>query len=315
MSKRTYSKPPLTYQEQVDLWIRRGLKVPDENRAISYLNHISYYRLSAYAIPLQSKKDVFFEDASFEDMLQLYLFDRELRLLIFDGIERIEVGIRTQLIYQMAHKYGSHWHENKALYVAPYLDDRGREVNTFRSIQSFLRQQYNSDKPEVFVKHYFEQYDSPPTPPSWMALELLTLGQLSRLYTDLEKNQDKAGIANYFGVHYKVFESWLHALTYCRNLCAHHSRFWNREFHIQPKIPKKTKFNWMDSRFAINNRSFYYMSIIKYLLNIANPNNSFKIKWEALLEKYPNVAIRYMGIPADEQGKLLPWYNEPLWKN
>ena len=75
MSKRTYTKPPLTYQEQVDLWVSRGLKVPDENRAISYLNLISYYRLSAYAIPLQPKKDVFSEDASFEDILQLYLFD------------------------------------------------------------------------------------------------------------------------------------------------------------------------------------------------------------------------------------------------
>lgn len=315
MSKRTYSKPPLTFREQVDLWISRGLKVPDENRAISYLSHISYYRLSAYAIPFQNHKDNFDSDTTFEDILQLYLFDRELRLLIFDGIERIEIGIRAQLIYQLAHNYGSHWHEDKNLYIPPYYDDKGNEINTYKSIQSFLKRQYTSDKPEVFIKHYFDIYDTPPTPPSWMALELLTLGQLSRLYIDLNENKDKAGIANYFGIHYTVFESWMHALTYCRNLCAHHSRFWNREFHIQPKIPKKIKYNWIDLDFQINNRSFYYINIIKYLLNVINPNNSFKIKLEALLEKYPNVDIRFMGIPSNDEGEQMEWNNEPLWKH
>lgn len=313
MKKRTYNKPPLSFEDQVNLWISRGLKVPDVNRAISYLSHISYYRLSAYAIPFQTDKDKFDKDITFDDVLQLYLFDRELRLLIFDGIERIEIGIRTQLIYQLAHKYGSHWHEDKNLYVKPYKDN-GRTIDTYNSIRTFLRRQYDSDKPEVFIKHYFAEYDNPSTPPSWMAMELLTLGQLSRLYIDLKENQDKAGIANYFGVHYTVFESWMHALTYCRNLCAHHSRFWNKELHIQPKIPKKIKYNWIDLDFQINNRSFYYISIIKYLLNVINPHNSFKRKLESLIEKYPTVDIRFMGIPTNEEGELMKWYNEPLWK-
>ena len=314
MSKKTYNKPPLTYQEQVDLWAKRGLKVPDVHRAISYLNHISYYRLSAYAIPFQKQKDKFDANTEFEDILQLYLFDRELRILIFDAIERIEIGLRTQLIYRMAHRYGPHWHEDPKLYVTSYRNEKGFEINTYKSIQSFLKRQYNSDKPEVFVSHYLNRYEAPPTPPSWMVLELLTLGQVSRLYSDLAENKDKAGIANYFGVHFRVFESWLHALTYCRNLCAHHSRFWNREFHIQPKIPKKTKFNWIDSRFAINNRSFYYINIIKYLLNVVNPHNSFKVKLEGLLEKYSNTDIRCMGIPSDAIGNPLDWNDEPLWK-
>lgn len=314
MSKKAYNKPPLTYQEQVALWNKRGLKAPDTHRAIRYLNHISYYRLSAYAIPFQKQKDKFDANTEFEDVLQLYLFDRELRILIFDAIERIEVSIRTQLIYQMAHRYGSHWHEDPRLYAAPYRDEKGFEINTYKSIQSFLKRQYNSDKPEVFVNHYFDRYDTPPTPPSWMALELLTLGQISRLYSDLAKNTDKAEIANYFGVHFTVFESWLHALTYCRNLCAHHSRFWNREFHIQPKIPKKTKFNWVDPHFSINNRSFYYISIIKYLLNIVNPHNSLQAKLESLLKKYPKTEIRYMGIPSDDNEEPLAWHEQPLWK-
>lgn len=73
----------------------------------AYLQQISYYRLSAYFLPYQKTKDVFDDNTTFEKIIHTYAFDRELRLLIFDCIERIEVAIRTQFIYQLAIKYNN----------------------------------------------------------------------------------------------------------------------------------------------------------------------------------------------------------------
>ena len=77
---------------------KRGLLIPDEQRALRYLDFISYYRLSAYSIPFQiSASHQFRTNTSFDDILDLYIFDRELRLLIMDAIERIEVAVRAQI--------------------------------------------------------------------------------------------------------------------------------------------------------------------------------------------------------------------------
>lgn len=98
MSKKKYNKIPLSFQDQLQLLKSRGLEITDESKAISYLEGISYYRLSAYFLPYQVEKDKFNAGVSFKQIINTYSFDRELRLLVFDCIERIEVAIRTQII-------------------------------------------------------------------------------------------------------------------------------------------------------------------------------------------------------------------------
>lgn len=102
MNKRIYNKAPLSFDEQLSLMKKRGLTVDNEEKAISYLKSISYYRLSAYFLPYQAEKDKFNKGITFKQIIRTYTFDRELRLIIFDCIERIEVAIRTQLIYSMS---------------------------------------------------------------------------------------------------------------------------------------------------------------------------------------------------------------------
>lgn len=233
-----FTKPPKTYAEQIALMESRGLSVPDHDSAANYLRHISYYRLSAYAIPFQRVKDVFDQAASFDDLLSLYVFDRELRLLVFDAIERIEVAIRAQIIYQLCHKYGSHWHDNATIFQPPFVNRAGIQVDVFGQMQAELQKHYNARSPEVFIQHYRRTYTNPTTPPCWMSIELLTIGQLSTLYSGLRNNNDKSDIADYFGLHRDVFQSWFHALAYVRNLCAHHSRLWNRDLSVRPNIPR-----------------------------------------------------------------------------
>jgi abortive infection bacteriophage resistance protein len=108
-----YVKPPVPILEQIETLKKRGLLFNDEAKAAHYLSNISYYRLRAYTYPFQDNKDgnhPFVTKVSFEEIIDLYVFDRQLRLLIFDGIEKIEIALRTQIIYNFSLAHGSFWH-------------------------------------------------------------------------------------------------------------------------------------------------------------------------------------------------------------
>lgn len=117
-----YNKPPLTYTEQIELLRSRGMVIPDKQRTERHLSNISYYRLSAYMLPYKQKEngeilDSFREGVTWDMVYNLYIFDRKLRLLVFDAIERLEVAIRAQITYQLSHKYGSHWQDRPEIFT------------------------------------------------------------------------------------------------------------------------------------------------------------------------------------------------------
>jgi abortive infection bacteriophage resistance protein len=309
-----FEKPPLSYPQQIALLESRGLSVPNHGEAEQYLKHISYYRLSAYALPYQSTKDVFNAGTSFSDLLNLYVFDRELRIIAFDAIERIEIAIRAQIIYQLAHKYGSHWQDDPTIFVPAFVNRAGVTVDIFADTQKVIQEHCATKRPEVFIKHYSTKYTHPPTPPSWMCIELLTIGQLSRMYSALKNNSDRNDIAQYFGLHYTLLESWFHALTYVRNICAHHSRLWNREFAIQPNMPKNNlALPWLTIKKISNSRSFYFLCILKYLLQTVNPQGHFKQRLISLIDEPSTIPIQFLGIPTVADGTMVNWQAEALW--
>lgn len=315
MAKKVYDKAPLSFADQLDRLQNRGLVIDDRGKALSYLQEISYYRLSAYFLPYQSVKDTFNLGVSFKQIIATYSFDRDLRLLVFDCIERIEIAIRTQMIYTMALFYkDSHWQDNKSLFVTPYYNKIGYLVDPFQDLQGIISKAKTVRTPEVFIKHYIDCYDSPSNPPAWMCFELLTIGELSHIYRGLKHNTDKKRIADFFDLHPTVFTSWLHTLTYVRNICAHHSRLWNRDLAIEPEKLLKPRGNWIGADFENNRRVFYFLCAMKYLLDRANPTNSLQHKIVSLLGKYPSVPVRFIGIPSDGKGNMLNWQNEPIWR-
>lgn len=316
MSKRVYDKPPKSFADQLQQLKERNLWVTNEAKALDFLSQISYYRLSAYFLPYQKTKDWFDNGTTFKQIIDTYSFDRELRLLVFDCIERIEVAIRTQFIYCMATHYNdSHWQDNQSLFVTPYYNKVGNLVDPYSDFQSIISKAKTARRPEVFIKHYIDNYNSPNNPPSWMCFELLTIGELSHLYRGLKNLEDKKRIARFFGLHHTVFTSWLHALTYVRNICAHHSRFWNKDLAVEPMKIKKTTKPWISEKYNNNKRVFYFLCVLKYFLVRVNPDNHLTEKLEVLFNKYPDVPIKYIGIPSDGKGNLLQWQEEPLWKN
>ena len=244
----------------------------------------------------------------------LYVFDRKLRLLVFDAIERLEVAIRTQIIYQLSHKYGSHWQDDKNIFNSPEtitLRD-GRKVvkDVYVDIQRHIKEQLNNNKAEEFIQHYCRKYDSPENPPSWMSVEVMYFNHLSRICTELKNRSDKTEIAKYFFLPPDIFCSWLHTINYVRNICAHHARLWNRGLDITPKVLKFSRVRvWISKPDTVEtSRIYYFLCMLNYLLQTINPTSTFKQRLKALLEEYSEiVSTDAMGFPHD-------WVNEKIWE-
>ena len=188
------------------------------------------------------------------------------------------------------------WLEDETLFVNP-----AKHRDTLNKIYSEMQR---SD--EDFILTFTSGYSNL-LPPSFITLEITSFGILSRLYENLKSDIAKREISQTFGLPDMVFISWLHGLTYIRNVCAHHARLWNKQLQIQPLYPRRTQHVWLTDRNVRNNRIYYILSMIIYLLNTVNPNHTFKQKLENLFLKYPNVDKRAMGFPAN-------WQDAPLWQ-
>ena len=298
MNKISYNKPFLLYQAQIELLKSRGMKFPDENKASHLFENISYYRFSGYWYPLLADKQnhIFKPNAGFETAFNLYKFDREFRKLIISELEKIEVAVRSKMAYILSMEHNAFWAEDAALFINPQVHQ-----STLNKIQEELDR---SD--EEFILAFKSKYSNL-FPPSFILLEIASFGALSRLYGNIKPGKDKKDVAKSFGLPDKVLESWLHSLVYIRNMCAHHTRLWNRQIGIKPLFPRRTHNTWINTDGISNRRMYYVLSMIIYFLNTINPKHSFKQKLESLFQKYPNVDRTAMGFPAD-------WQNEPLWQ-
>jgi abortive infection bacteriophage resistance protein len=298
-----FEKKPLTLEQQVALLNERGLIIDDVEKAYLYLSNISYYRLSAYwytFLEHPKSEHRFVGNTTFVKVLDTYVFDRKLRLLIFDEIERIEIALRTTLIYHYCLEYGNNWYEEKPLF-------KGKDTY-FYKLQEILLSEMGKTS-EVFIRHYREKYNKPANPPAWMALELASFGQLSTLFKNLKSCPARKRVAEHFKLDDVVLESWLEALSYVRNACAHHMRLWNRKLPKSPIIPKKPRAVWLKENpsFDQQNKIYLTLSVISYLLGAISPGNSFNKKINILLTSYPEIPKHYMGFTPQ-------WQSEELWK-
>lgn len=285
-----YQKPPLTYTEQLELLIRRGLIVENKESAIKYLRHISYYRLSAYFLPFK-QSDKFHTGTKIEDVIRLYAFDQELRILVLSAIEPVEIALRTQIIYHLSHKYGVFG------YLEPLnFSNRFKHEKWLNNLKKTI-----NESTETFLQHYRKKYTLNSDFPLWMALEVISFGSLSHLFKGL-KGCDQQEISKLYGLKDTVLLSWLHSLAYMRNICAHHARLWNRTLTVKPSLPVKTE-TWKDVK---NHRIYCLLSIIKYLLNKIGSGSEWSEKLKLLLKKYPEISLTAMGFTSN-------WKNEKIW--
>lgn len=296
-TKRVFTKPATTYAQQVLLLQQRGMTVDDPAVAEFYLQHLNYYRLGAYWLPFEAvhAAHAFRPGTRFADVLNLYVFDRELRLLVLDAIERVEVSVRSQWAYQMAHRHGPHAHLDAALAFKHHLwqanlDKLTDEVN-------------RSD--EAFINHLRATYVEA-LPPVWAVGEVMSLGLLSRWYNNLRPMPTRRAIAAVYGVDERVLESWLRHLSLVRNICAHHSRLWNREFTITPLLPLSKPAGLIAQCHTGSRKLYNTLVILLHCLDVIAPQHHWRVRLKNLIAQHA-IPVTAIDFPPG-------WEHMPIWQ-
>ncbi len=302
--KIRFAKPVLPVKEQVELLQSRGLIIPNTERAERYLLSIGYYRLSAYYRPFQNSLDrthEFKPNVCFDDILDLYIFDRKLRCLFWEALERIEISIRTQWVYNLTGSTQDPFAHLNPSNFASFL--------TYQQSLEKLKASVERSSSEAFIAHFFANYDEE-LPPLWSCVQLMTFGQLIRWIQNTTDSDVQNNIAKSLGfVKFYPFDSFAVALTELRNVCAHHSRLWNRIFTKRPKTVKKMTVSGFEQYLPVqsSNKLYPLALLLAAALKANSPQTSWPSRLGELLATRPEQQVLLMGFPSN-------WKELPLWK-
>jgi abortive infection bacteriophage resistance protein len=298
-----FSKPALSVDDQIALLRQRGMGFADEAAARHTLSHVNYYRLRAYWLPFEAVNaaspnavHVFVPGTQFEAALASYTFDQRLKLLLMDAVERVEIALRTRWAHELALRYGSHAYLDKTIFVDP--------TRYGKCLQSLTDEVVRSQ--ETFIKHYRASYTDPALPPIWAVCEVLTLGQLSQWLDNLKLRGDRQAIAQAFGFDEVVICAFAHHLATVRNLCAHHSRVWNRKLTIKMKLPTRPTavVAWFNP--AQDRKIYNTLLMLALLLQRIFPDSSWPTRLTQLMATMPPGTAQAMGFPVG-------WQSLPVW--
>jgi abortive infection bacteriophage resistance protein len=284
-------QPPLNVPEQIENLKKLNLQFEDEKSAERLLNDISYFRLiKAYSLGLKPKNGSYYEGVSFEQIVQLYKFNSNLRQLLFPVIEKIEINLRCRIANFFSSKYGVLGYEESANFIheeyhREFLEDVKQEVS--RNLRS------------PFVRNFMNNYVDGKIP-LYALIELFSFGTLSKFYKNM-KNEDKKAIAITYHVGYTYLESWIESIAYVRNICAHYGRLYNAKLSKKPALYKEYNEAGID-----NNRFFGTLLCIRHILKDDPQWGQFVAELDALIKKYPAVDIKTMSFPNDWIEYLLP---------
>jgi abortive infection bacteriophage resistance protein len=295
-----FTKPWFDYPDQVKVLESRGLALSDPAAAATFLSHVNYYRFSGYCLAFEQSRHQFVKGTTFEQVRQSYEFDLTIRDLLSDSLEIVEVDLRTSVANHFGRKHGAFGHTHSATFYSGFSHaewlQRLREEATRSS--------------ERFVVHFKRNYLEFPDLPIWVATEIMSLGSLSKMYSGMDRADQKA-IASRYGLQPMILKSWMHHLLYIRNLCAHHSRLWDRIWSIKPDLPAGNA--WGTKELSGNDRLACTLLILYRMLLKCPAIGTFAASWKARVEQViaaPPAAPKALF----HMGMIPPLAANSLWK-
>ena len=293
------NKPATTYAQQLAILKSRGLIVTDEPQALHCLEHHNYYRLSAYRFPLtvQGNPDQFLPGTKFDDLWNLYHFDRTLRQFVAEAVKRVEISVRSRWAYVLAHIHGPQAYEHVTVFYHPQ-----RHTDALARLDEELARSH-----EDFIPHYKNKYKMV-RPPIWAACEVMSFGLLSRFYENIKRNGERKQISTTYGFSPKTLESLLQHCAYIRNLCAHHSRLWNRRFTITVQLPQSSPPAVIPNLNRPQDRLIYNtLVLLVHMLTVIEPASTWSQRLVTQLKALDPKFLVLMGFPSD-------WQQRPMWQ-
>ena len=285
----------------------------DRVKALDCLQRIGYYRLSGYWFafrqrsplfspwplpPNQTKKpkpttetlDDFKPAATFQNAVDLYVFDKKLRMLAMDALERIEIALRVDVAHTLG-QLDAFAYLKSDLFHGDFSQvlDKQSGLTKHHSWLAKHAQLIGRSK-EEFVNHNKTRYGQPLA--IWVACEVWDFGTLSTLFGGMREAEQDA-IASRYGLRNgRVFATWLRSLNYLRNVCAHHSRLWNRNIVDQPKLPAAAVVPWVaqfEGNAHATARCYLLICMLRHLLGVINPTSSWPHRMKAHLQSFPDL--------------------------
>lgn len=306
MSTMKEAKKWKSFDDQLALLRSRGLIIGDERKALGYLKTIGYYRLSGYfysfreICPTDPKRrlDTFIPNSRFEDVKALYMFDKKLRQLALDALERIEVAMRVNIAYLLG-KYGSLAHRNVTLF-----DSKFNHADWLVRFDKLIQREEKTS----LVKHHLDNYGDLPI---WAACEVWDFGTMSKLFKGMTRN-DKDRIAALYhlekGVH---LQTHLHAFNFIRNVSAHHSRLWNKPVIFKANLRGLQDPKWEQLKHVVD-KPFVYFCLMKRMLDEICPNSSWGQRFLDCLAEFPQVENN--AVKLEQMGVIFEPRQWRLWQ-
>lgn len=289
-------KPWRSFAEQLKVLSSKGLEIDNESKALEYLERLGYYRLSGYLYPFRElnpnasgsdqeplRLNQFRENAKFHTAVELYVFDKNLRILALDALERIEMAVRVDIAYllgqkdPLAHKNPDllHGHFSKQIKTRGFAKGKTMHQVWLKKYESMLHR----SRREPFVEHHQQVYGDLPI---WVAIEVWDFGLMSKMYEGM-KFADRDSIAEKYGVKDKnEFADWLKSFNFIRNVSAHHSRLWNINVLERSSVP-----SYLEGLSLNNEKPFVYFCLMKKMLDTICPNSSWWSRLIDLTESFP----------------------------
>ena len=282
MGELKQHQPSMSVDKQVENLKTLGLIINDEEYAKRILNDISYFRLiKAYSLGFKPKNGKYNEGVTFEQIVDLYLFNANFRQITFSEIEKIEVNVRCRIANYFADTYGVLGYK----YPANFVDEEYHHTFLVDIEEEIGR---NTRAP--FVRNFKKNYEGGDLP-IYALVEVFSFGTLSKFYKNM-KNEDKKAVAKSFGIGYTYLESWLESISYVRNICAHYGRLYNAKLSKTPMLYKE----YLQAGIG-NNRIFGVLLCMKHILKNDAHWNQYVDQIDVLIEKYEKVDVKTMGFP------------------
>lgn len=283
-----------TLDQQIDILTGRGLIINDSDResAKDFFLKNNYYRISGYSLTLRNH-DEFYENASFQNIKDIYNFDHEFRHILLEHLEVVEVQIKSIFAYEFSKQYGGTGYLNSDNFtnVSEYL----------RIINKANEQKDKNISDEAYIQHYVN--DLQESMPIWAYVDLLSFSDISVLYS-ISKPDLQNIIADYFGLKNTnksdILKEYLRGLTILRNFCAHGRRLYNRLFVRKPTLNSKEKklLSKDEKGIVDNSHLFGFILELKRILP-SDDYNKLKTSIIDLSKKYPFVHMKYYGFCDD----------------
>jgi abortive infection bacteriophage resistance protein len=286
---RQYDKPPLPLDDQVQKLIERGMTIKNLRSAEQYLGIINYYRFVGYGLPFEEidatgvRLDHYKPGTRFEDVVTIYNFDSQLRLLLWQALEKVEITFRTAVCYIMSTaQHDPFWYQDRTLF---------HDANAHNQFLAKCQDEFDREKPEAFIRHYKRTYDCHRLPPCWMMIEIVSFATWSKVYENLRHQSLKKQIAAHMGMNARYLESWIRAAAVTRNLCAHHHRMWNRVMPMQPSISPRMTANVLNPQ-----KVGAVILVLRELLHPQGAGDKFMGAICGLLNGYPSIDQAELGL-------------------